>query len=363
MIISAIFHITHQIPTNAAIGPIAVVLASTPEVAEHIRQAAAELCNEANIKCSVLSDSAHQHSPNAPKTAIGLLIATPDALYQALHAKLLCLHRCSHFALYEADKIVDWALDEEVLQIASQIRPNCQKVVWSTVLLNHDLQLLLTELLGKYIRLDVGTSAVQTNISQTIKQIVKVSDNKTKESTLNEIIDAIEAKAKDSRRTLIFTQTRETADEIADVLQKKGCKGESFHNGKSTVQRDSILAQFNRNEFEYLVLTDVAGKNVNFSRISNVISFDMPVSISDYVNRVNRTGRANNDHGTSYAIVTEEDGYLVDDLIAILRQSEQTIDPALLILKLANADADDEIAFAIPKGKSFEGYRVDLSKK
>lgn len=89
----------------------------------------------------------------------------------------------------------------------------------------------------------------------------------------------------------------------------------------------------------------------------------MPISILDYVNRVSRTERVIDGIGTSYSIVTEDDGYLVDDLIGILRQSMQQIDPALFILKAANADSDDEVSFAIPKGNVFQKYTIDRTKK
>lgn len=363
MILSAIVHISYQTPTNSADGPIAVILAPTLEMAEQIELSAREFCTKENIKFTLLCSNLKQSKGNKSTEVIDLLIATPDSLYEMLRSKSLNLHRCSHFSLYEADKMIDLGLDEEITQIASQLRPDCQRVVYSTVW-NSDLRLLATELLDDYARLDISSAAVNVNLSENIQQIVKVSEEKKKRNELNEIIDLIESKAKAKRKTLIFAETQEKADKIADILKKKGCKCESFHNRKSAIQCDAILTEFHNDVFQYLVLTDVAAKNVNFSRISNVINFDMPISISDYVNRVNRTGRTADDQigSASYSIITEDDGYLVDDLIMILRQSTQKIDPALFILKAANADSDDEISFAIPKGKVFQKYTIDRTK-
>lgn len=363
MVLSAIVHVLNQTPTNLVDGPIAVILAPTAEMAEQIQLLANQLCSETNIKTALLCSDSKQCNSHKFTEVIDLLVATPDSLYEILRTKSLALWRCSYFTLYEADKMTDLCLDEEISQIASQIRPDCQKVIWST-LWNSEVKLLTTELIDDYTRLDVGSSAaVKVNLSQNIQQIVKVSENEKKENVLNEIIDLIESQADDRRKTLIFTETQDKADKIADILKKRGIKGQSFHNRKSTRQCDAILTEFNNDEFQFLILTDVAAKNVNFCRISNVINFDMPISILDYVNRLNRTGRANDVVGTAYSIFTEEDVYLVDDLIAILRQSTQTIDPALFILRAANADSDDEISFAVPKGKSYQKYTIDRTKK
>lgn len=362
MLLSAIIHISHQIPTNSTDGPIAVILAPTLEMAEQIQLSADAFCSKANIKSTLLYSNLKDTEGCKSTRVIELLVATPDSLYEMLRSKSLNLHRCSHLSLYEADKMIDLGLDEEMSQIISQIRPDCQRVVWSTAW-NYDLRLLATKLFNDYSRLDIGSAAAKVNLCPNISQIVKVSEEDKKENELDEIIDTIESQVEDRRRTLVFTETQEKADKIADILKKKGCKTNSFHNRKSAFQRDAILTAFHNDEFQYLVLTDVSAKNVNFNRISNVINFDMPISILDYVNRVSRTGRVIDEIGTSYSIVTEDDGYLVDDLIGILRQSTQQIDPALFILKAANADSDDEISFAIPKGKVFQKYTIDRTKK
>lgn len=61
----------------------------------------------------------------------------------------------------------------------------------------------------------------------------------------------------------------------------------------------------------------------------------MPNSIVKYTHRVNRTGRNANEIRTSsssYAIVTEDDVHLVADVLGILQQTNQVVNPALLIL-------------------------------
>lgn len=356
MILSTMIHNLHQIPVSQTHfnGPIGIILAPTHEMAQQIAQTANEFGVKANVKCSLFSDS-------SKRMEVGqLLITTPDSLYEVLRSKLLNLHRCSHFALYEADRMIELGLDEEVLEIATQLRPECQRIIWSASS-NNDLRALANELLDDYDRLEVGTTAVKLNVPQNVKQIMKMSEEQDKFEVLHEIIDLIKSQA--DQKTLIFVENQYKSDKIAKTLQTEGYRSASYHYNKSAKEKEKILSEFRNEQIHFLVVTDVAAKNVNFTQIQHVVNYDMPMCISDYVQRISRTGRSANGMGHAYAIVTEDDGHLADDLIAILQQAKQKVDPALFILKAANADSDDDISFAIPEGKGYKTYSIDTKRK
>jgi len=62
-----------------------------------------------------------------------------------------------------------------------------------------------------------------------------------------------------------------------------------------------------------------------------VINFDMPSQIEDYVHRIGRTGRAGNT-GTSYSFFTHDNGKLAAELVKILQEAKQEVNPQLLQL-------------------------------
>lgn len=356
MILSAVVQILSQDQTSFENGPCAVLLAPTKELAEEIRQLAHVICAAANVKYTLFTKNRIEAFTSHP-----LLITTADHLYEILRKKSLSLPNCSYFALYEVDKMIELCLEEEIIQIVSQIRNECQRLIWSTSS-NGDVRELALNILNEFVRLDVGTTVPQIHIAQNIKQIIKVSDGKTKRDVLNEVIGLIKAQAGD-QRSLIFVETPANADKITKWLRKNGHNCMPLHNGKSKLKRHETISAFENRKFDFLVLTDAAAKNLQFTNISNVIHLDMPNSIVDYAHRVNRTGRKLNEIGTSYAIVTEDDGHLAEDLIEILQQTNQEVSPALFIMKAANADSDDEISFAIPSGKGFKTYTIDHSEK
>ncbi|CAG2055310.1 unnamed protein product [Timema podura] len=68
-------------------------------------------------------------------------------------------------------------------------------------------------------------------------------------------------------------------------------------------------------------LTDVDG-------IKFVINYDYPNSSEDYIHRIGRTGRCTS-LGTSYAFFTAKDCKQAKDLVSVLREANQTINPKL----------------------------------
>jgi ATP-dependent RNA helicase DDX3X len=74
-------------------------------------------------------------------------------------------------------------------------------------------------------------------------------------------------------------------------------------------------------------------KNCKVGKISHgfelqVINYDMPTNIDDYVHRIGRTGRAGNT-GSALAFVNEKNAGLIRELREMLDENEQVVPPWL----------------------------------
>ena len=63
-----------------------------------------------------------------------------------------------------------------------------------------------------------------------------------------------------------------------------------------------------------------------------VINYDFPNCSEDYVHRIGRTGRASNT-GTAYTFFTYANCNKAHDLIAVLQEAQQEINPKLMALE------------------------------
>lgn len=59
-----------------------------------------------------------------------------------------------------------------------------------------------------------------------------------------------------------------------------------------------------------------------------VINFDYPSNSEDYVHRIGRTGRTNKT-GTAYTFFTPSNGAKAADLVSVLKEAKQVVNPKL----------------------------------
>ena len=64
------------------------------------------------------------------------------------------------------------------------------------------------------------------------------------------------------------------------------------------------------------------------SDIKFVINFDFPSNTEDYVHRIGRTARAKKT-GTAYTFFTQNNAKQAKDLIDVLKEANQTVNPRL----------------------------------
>lgn len=95
------------------------------------------------------------------------------------------------------------------------------------------------------------------------------------------------------------------------------------------MERDWVLRQFREGKANILVATDVAARGLDVDGIRHVINYDYPGNSEDYIHRIGRTGRSET-KGTSYAFFTENNARQAQDLVAVLREAKQEIEPKLL---------------------------------
>lgn len=315
---------------------------------DEIRQIAQQICHPFHISCK------HLQSQDVKMKNCDLLVSTPDALYDCLDEDDQTLHRCSFLSFFEVDRLIDLGFEDEIEEILKQIRPDCQKLFWSSTW-NAEIRNFAIDSLDDFTRIALGSSNISITHNPNVKQVVKVCEESKKYMELQEFLKSIG----NDERTIIFTETKEKAKKVSLRLQKKGFATAFLPNSRSEASK-KIFDEFQTvGNIKFLFVTDVVARNLKFIGIKNVINYDFPQLMIDYVDRINRIGHLNDITCTAFSIFTEENGLMADEIIDELQKSNQTIDPALFILKAANIDSDDELSFAIPNGNSFKRFTIE----
>lgn len=127
---------------------------------------------------------------------------------------------------------------------------------------------------------------------------------------------------------IIFVETKKKVDDITKNIRREGFMAICIHGDKSQPERDYVLNEFRNGKSHILVATDVAARGLDVEDVKYVINFDYPNSSEDYIHRIGRTGRCDQ-AGTAYAFFTSTNQRQAKDLIAVLEEAGQPINPKL----------------------------------
>ena len=75
-------------------------------------------------------------------------------------------------------------------------------------------------------------------------------------------LERIMEEPENERKTLIFTSTKRTADEITRYLRQDGFPALAIHGDKQQNERDWVLNQFRTGGHPIMVATDVASRGI-----------------------------------------------------------------------------------------------------
>lgn len=181
-----------------------------------------------------------------------------------------------------------------------------------------EIQMLATEYLKDYVFLAVGRVG---SSSQNITQRVEWVDEDEKKEKLVEILDGI---TDEKALTLVFTETKKRADEIDDFLYSMSFPTACIHGDRSQSEREEALESFRKGETTVLVATAVAARGLDIPNVKNVINYELPNTIAEYVHRIGRTGRAGNT-GLATSFFNNRNHKVARELVDLLAEAGQDV--------------------------------------
>ncbi|KAM9345860.1 putative ATP-dependent RNA helicase DDX5 isoform 2-T2 [Symphorus nematophorus] len=324
-LLPAIVHINHQPFLERGDGPICLVLAPTRELAQQVQQVAAEYGRASRLKSTCIYGGA----PKGPQIrdlerGVEICIATPGRLIDFLEAGKTNLRRCTYLVLDEADRMLDMGFEPQIRKIVDQIRPDRQTLMWSATW-PKEVRQLAEDFLKEYVQINIG--ALQLSANHNILQIVDVCNDGEKENKLIRLLEEIMSEKEN--KTIIFVETKRRCDDLTRRMRRDGWPAMGIHGDKSQQERDWVLNEFRFGKAPILIATDVASRGLDVEDVKFVINFDYPNNSEDYIHRIGRTARSQKT-GTAYTFFTPNNMRQASDLISVLREANQAINPKLL---------------------------------
>ncbi|CAG8698223.1 2965_t:CDS:2, partial [Acaulospora morrowiae] len=257
----SIVHINAQPFLEPGDGPIVLILAPTRELAVQIQQECTKFGKSSKIKNTCVYGGVPK-GPQARELALGveICIATPGRLIDMLESRKTNLRRVTYLVLDEADRMLDMGFEPQIRKIVEQIRPDRQTLMWSATW-PKEVKRLAEDYLTDFIQVNIGS--LDLSASHNISQTVEVCSEYEKRMKLVKHLERI-MDQKDNK-TLIFTGTKRTADEITKYLRQDGWPALAIHGDKAQTERDWVLSEFRSGKSPIMVATDVASRGIGAS--------------------------------------------------------------------------------------------------
>lgn len=285
--------------------PRAVIMVPTRELGDQVMRVFKSFAHDTRLRIRpALGGMALAKTRENITGKFEVLLATPGRLVQLLDRELIDLSDVRVLVFDEADQMLDQGFLPDSNQIADACPEDVQLALFSATV-SPAVQKLMSDLFEDVEV--VKSSGSGKVVSSLVTKNLKVIDG-ARWPLFEKLL-----KQKNDGGTIIFTNTREQCDKVAQLMKEHGFQCAIFRGEMDKNERRLGLKKFIKGEIEFLVATDLGGRGLDVENISRVINYHLPKEMQNYIHRVGRTARAGR-AGTVYNLVTERDSRLIGQL-------------------------------------------------
>lgn len=294
--------------------PLAIVLAPTREICVQVEEQAKVLGKGLPFKTAlVIGGDAMAGQVYRIQKGVELIVGTPGRLIDLLTKHDIYLNEVSVLVLDEVDSMLQKGFRDQVMQIFQALSQ--PQVLMFSATISEEVKKMASSMARDLIHVSCGKPS---RPCKSVKQVVIWVESKQKKQKLFEILTS---KQHFKPPVVVFVGSRLGAELLAEAITVvTGLQAFSIHGEKSMKDRRECLRLFITGEISVLVSTGVLGRGVDLLNVRQVIVFDMPSSMAEYVHQVGRASRMGED-GVAIVFVNEEDKKLFRELVQNLKSA------------------------------------------
>jgi ATP-dependent RNA helicase RhlE len=241
---------------------------------------------------------------NTQKKAVAqgcdVLVATPGRLYDLAVTGVLQLKGIKKLVIDEVDVMLDLGFRPQITNIFDLLKERRQNIMFSATM-TEEVDVLIDNFFTIPTKISIAVSGTPlNNIEQSSYQ---VKNFYTKINLLRYLL----ADKEEFSKVLVFISSKKNADRLFEALEEDyGFEACIIHSNKSQNYRIRSIKQFDEGVNRILIATDVMARGLDLDKISHVINFDTPSFPENYMHRIGRTGRAEQ-QGKTILFFTEKE--------------------------------------------------------
>ncbi|MBB5192573.1 ATP-dependent RNA helicase RhlE [Silvimonas terrae] len=262
----------------------ALILTPTRELADQVAESVKTYSKHQALRSHVVYGGVDINGQiPALRGGVEILVATPGRLLDHVQQKTVNLSQVEILVLDEADRMLDMGFIPDIRRIMDLLVNRKQTLLFSATF-SPEIKKLVADFLHEPVTVEV---ARQNATNDNVEQILHPCETHRKKALLAHLI-----RTQDMQQVIVFTRTKQGADQLARDLKREGFAVEAVHGDRDQKARMEALAAFKENRIKVMVATDVAARGLDITELPYVVNFELPGNPEDYVHRIGRTGRA-----------------------------------------------------------------------
>ncbi len=264
--------------------PRILILSPTRELCSQIHTSIMGYAQDLHLRsCAIYGGVGQGEQVRALKDGVDIVVATPGRLLDLIEQRHLRLSKVEIFVLDEADRMLDMGFIDDIKSVIHRL-PSVRQTMLFSATMPDDIADLAGRMLKNPKRVEV--TPVSSTVDKIQQKVIYCKKN-DKFQLLKKII-----KEEETELVLVFTRTKNVADNVAEYLAQNRMPSKVIHGDRSQAERESALDHFKNGVIKVLIATDIASRGLDVPGVSHVINFDLPREAESYVHRIGRTARA-----------------------------------------------------------------------
>ena len=285
-----------------------LVLTPTRELADQIDQNTQNYIKNMPLRHTVLFGGVNMNKQTAElRAGCEIVIATVGRLLDHVKQKNINLGKVEIVVLDEADRMLDMGFIDDIRTIMQMLPKPRQTLLFSATFAPAIRKLAQDFMNAPQI---VEVAAQNTTNANVEEHVISIDSHRKRELLERLIVDL------NMNQVIVFCKTKQSADQVARDLVRRGLSANAIHGDKSQQTRLDVLNQFKSGELRVLVATDVAARGLDIAELPFVVNYEMPTQAEDYVHRIGRTGRAGAD-GVAISLMDETEQKMYEAIKAL----------------------------------------------
>lgn len=312
--------ILQDLKFSKQLNPRVLVLVPTRELVQQVVEMAQSFAKYTNFRVLGVYGGVNINTQKQRVAqGIDILIATPGRLYDLALCGALVLKGVNKLVIDEVDVMLDLGFRFQLTNIFELLPSRRQNIMFSATMTD-EVAALIDDDFVTPAKISIALSGTPLdNISQ---QCYEVPNFYTKVNLLSHLL----ADKSEFGKVLVFVSNKNNADRLFDALQEKHASETGIiHSNKTQNYRFKSIEEFDAGKNRILVATDIMARGLDLEKITHVINFDTPNFPENYMHRIGRTGRAEQ-QGKSILFYTEKEEEAKDRIEALMAYSIPLID-------------------------------------